>query len=232
MFHGFYYDSTYILVLIGALIVLAAQTGVKSAFQKYSKVLSTSGMTGADAARKALHDNGIYDVSVQHISGTLTDHFNPATKTVNLSDSVYGGSTVAAIAVACHECGHAMQHNEEYFPLKVRSALVPAANIGSKAGIPILIAGLIFSFHPIIFIGIILFTFGVAFQVVTLPVEFDASARALEYMKGSGIVSEGELDGSKKVLRAAALTYVASAASAILSLLRLILLSRNSRRNN
>ncbi|MBQ8970357.1 MAG: zinc metallopeptidase, partial [Lachnospiraceae bacterium] len=215
----FYYDSTYILVLIGAGLVLIAQGLVKSAFSKYSRIRSTSGMTGADAAQRALHDNGIYDVKVQHISGSLTDHFNPATKTVNLSDSVYGASTVAAVAVACHECGHAMQHNEEYFPLKLRSAIVPAANIGSRAGIPILLVGMLMSFHPVVFLGILLFTFGVAFQLVTLPVEFNASARALEYMERSGMVADSELEGSKKVLRAAALTYVASAASAILSLL-------------
>ncbi|MBQ7562611.1 MAG: zinc metallopeptidase [Lachnospiraceae bacterium] len=224
----FYYDSTYILVLIGAALVLIAQGLVKSAFSSYSRVRSTSGMTGAEAAQRTLHDNGIYDVKVQHISGSLTDHFNPATKTVNLSDSVYGASTVAAIAVACHECGHAMQHNEEYFPLKLRSAIVPAANIGSKAGLPILFAGIIFSFHPVVFLGILLFTFGVAFQIVTLPVEFNASARALAYLENSGLVADSELAGSKKVLRAAALTYVASAASAILSLLRLILISRGN----
>ena len=155
---------------------------------------------------------------------------NPATKTVNLSDSVYGASTVAAVAVACHECGHAMQHNEEYFPLKLRSAIVPAANIGSRAGIPILLVGMLMSFHPVVFLGILLFTFGVAFQLVTLPVEFNASARALEYMERSGMVADSELEGSKKVLRAAALTYVASAASAILSLLRLILISRGGSR--
>ena len=227
-----FYDSTYVLVLIGAVIVLIAQARVKSAFQKYSKVQSSAGITGAEAARKALHDNGIYDVSVQHIAGELTDHFNPANKTVNLSDAVYGSTSVAAIAVATHECGHAMQHNEDYFPLKLRSAIVPAASFGSKAGIPILFAGLLLSFQPVIFVGIVLFTLGVAFQIVTLPVEFDASNRALEYIERSGLVNESELSGSKKVLKAAALTYVAAAASAVLSLLRLILLSRGNRRND
>ncbi|MCR4658640.1 MAG: zinc metallopeptidase [Lachnospiraceae bacterium] len=227
-----YYDATYILVIIGAVIVLAAQAKVKSAFKKFSKVQSSAGITGAEAAQRALHDNGIYDVTVMHVPGELTDHFNPASKTVNLSDSVFSSTSVAAIAVATHECGHAMQHNEDYFPLRIRSAIVPAANFGSKLGMPILIAGLIFSFHPLTFIGVVLFTLGVAFQIVTLPVEFDASKRALEYLQGSGIVDESELGGSKKVLTAAALTYVASAAAAILTLIRLILLSRGSRRND
>lgn len=228
----FYYDSTYILVIIGAVIVLIAQGMVKSAFGKYSNIRSSAGITGAEAAKKALHDNGVYDVTVMRVPGELTDHFNPASKTVNLSDPVYGADSIAAIAVACHECGHAMQHNEDYLPLKIRSAIVPAASFGSKLGFPIVIAGLFFSLGPLMFAGVILFTLGVAFQIVTLPVEFDASRRALEYIEGSGLITGNELEGAKKVLRAAALTYVASAAAAVLSLLRLILLSRNSRRND
>ncbi len=228
----FYYDSTYILVIIGAVIVLIAQGMVKSAFAKYSNIRSSAGITGAEAAKKALHDNGVYDVTVMRVPGELTDHFNPASKTVNLSDPVYGADSIAAIAVACHECGHAMQHNEDYLPLKIRSAIVPAASFGSKLGFPIVIAGLFFSLGPLMFAGVILFTLGVAFQIVTLPVEFDASRRALEYIEGSGLITGNELEGAKKVLRAAALTYVASAAAAVLSLLRLILLSRNSRRND
>ena len=228
----FYYDSTYILVIIGAVIVLIAQGMVKSAFAKYSNIRSSAGITGAEAAKKALHDNGVYDVTVMRVPGELTDHFNPASKTVNLSDPVYATDSIAAIAVACHECGHAMQHNEDYLPLKIRSAIVPAASFGSKLGFPIVIAGLFFSLGPLMFAGVILFTLGVAFQIVTLPVEFDASRRALEYIEGSGLITGNELEGAKKVLRAAALTYVASAAAAVLSLLRLILLSRNSRRND
>ena len=226
-----YYDATYILVIIGAVIVLAAQAKVKSAFKKYSKVQSSAGITGAQAAEKALSDNGIYDVNVVHIAGELTDHFNPASKTVNLSDAVYGSTSIAAIAVATHECGHAMQHNEEYFPLKIRSAIVPAANFGSKLGMPILIVGLLFGAQPLTFLGVILFTLGVAFQLVTLPVEFNASSRALKYLENSGLVDQTELNGSKKVLTAAALTYVASAAAAMLTLLRLIILSKGRRRN-
>ncbi len=228
----YYYDTTYILVIIGAVIVLIAQGMVKSAFNKYSKIQCSAGITGAEAAKKALHDNGVYDVTVMRVPGELTDHFNPASKTVNLSDSVYGSNSIAAIAVATHECGHAMQNNEEYLPLKIRSAIVPAANFGSKLGFPIVIAGLFFSLGPLMFVGVLLFTLGVAFQIVTLPVEFDASRRALEYIEGSGLITGNELEGAKKVLRAAALTYVASAAAAVLSLLRLILLSRSSRRND
>ena len=228
----YYYDATYILVIIGTVIVLAAQGLVRSAFSKYSGIRCSAGLTGAEAARKALHDNGVYDVTVQHVPGELTDHFNPASKTVNLSDPVYGSDSIAAVAVAVHECGHAMQNNEDYLPLRIRSAIVPAANFGSKLGLPIVIVGLFLSFGPLMFAGVILFTLGVAFQIVTLPVEFDASRRALEYIEGRGLVNAGELAGSKKVLRAAAFTYVASAAAALLSLLRLILLSRNSRRND
>ena len=189
-------------------------------------------MTGAEAASQILRGAGIYDVMVQHVSGELTDHFDPRSKVLRLSDSVYGSSSVAAIGVAAHECGHAMQHNEEYFPLKLRSAIVPVANFGSKAGIPIIIAGVIFSyFQPLITIGILLFSLSVAFQLVTLPVEFDASRRALATLKTSGMLGEQELEGSRKVLSAAALTYVAAAASSILQLLRLILLFGGGRRN-
>ena len=228
----FYYDSTYIMVLMGAVIVLIAQAGVKLAFARYSRINSSAGITGAEAARRALQDNGIYDVSVRHIPGELTDHFDPTSRTVNLSDPVYGSTSVAAIAVATHECGHAMQHNEGYYPLRLRSAVLPAANLGSRAGIPLLIAGMFLSFQPLVLAGVIFFTFGVVFQLVTLPVEFNASDRALQYIESSGMVSESELDGQTKVLRAAAFTYVASAAAAVLSLLRLILLSRGSRRDD
>lgn len=231
-YHYFYYDSTYLLVLIGALLSIWASSRVKSTYAKYAKVASRSGMTGAEAASQILRGAGIYDVTVQHVRGDLTDHYDPRSKVLRLSDSVYGSSSVAAIGVAAHECGHAMQHNEEYFPLKFRSAIVPVANFGSKAGIPIIIAGVIFSyFQPLITIGILLFSLSVAFQLVTLPVEFDASRRALVTLKSSGMFQEQELEGSKKVLSAAALTYVAAAASSILQLLRLILLFGGGRRN-
>lgn len=231
-YHYFYYDSTYLLVLIGALLSIWASSRVKSTYAKYAKVAGRSGMTGAEAAAQILRGAGIYDVSIQHVRGELTDHFDPKSKVLRLSDSVYGSSSVAAIGVAAHECGHAMQHNEEYFPLKLRSAIVPVANFGSKAGIPIIIAGVIFAyFQPLITFGILLFSLSVAFQLVTLPVEFDASRRALVTLQSSGMLQEQELEGSKKVLSAAALTYVAAAASAILQLLRLILLFGGGRRN-
>jgi len=226
-----YFDSTYILVLIGAILSIWASTRVKSTYSKYAQVVSRSGITGAEAASRILRAAGIYDVSVQHISGALTDHFDPRSKVLRLSDSVYGSASVAAIGVAAHECGHAMQHNEDYFPLKLRGAIVPVANFGSKAGIPIIIAGVVFSyFQPLITVGILLFSLGVAFQLVTLPVEFDASRRALAVLESSGMLQEQELDCSKKVLRAAALTYVAAAAASILQLLRLILLFGGGRR--
>ena len=166
------------------------------------------------------------------MSGSLTDHFNPSTKVVNLSETVYDTPSVAAISVAAHECGHAMQHNEEYFPLKLRSAILPAANFGSKYGLWIVIAGLIISFfRPLVFIGVLLFAFGVLFQIVTLPVEFDASKRALATLEDMGILQNSEMEGARKVLKSAAMTYVASAAASILSLLRLILIAQGGRRS-
>jgi len=226
-------DWTYILVLIGMVITLWASSAVKSTFRKYSKYLATCNMTGKEVAEAILRSEGIYDARVEHVSGELTDHYNPATKIVNLSDPVYQSCSLAAIGVAAHECGHAMQHSEQYFPLKLRSAIVPIANIGSKVGIPCIIAGVIFSFlQPLIVIGVILFSFGVAFQLATLPVEFDASKRAIEKLVELGILSTEEVDGSRKVLKAAAMTYVASAAAAILSLMRLIILFGGGRRRD
>lgn len=225
-----YMDSSYILVLIGALFCLVTSGLVKSTFNKYSKVMSSSHLTGADVAAAILKREGIYDVRVERVAGSLTDNFNPSTKVVNLSESVYGASSVAAIGVAAHECGHAMQHNEEYFPLKLRSAILPAANFGSKYGLWIVLLGLFISiFRPLVFVGVVLFAFGVAFQIVTLPVEFDASRRALATLSDMGILEGRELDGARAVLKSAAMTYVASAAAAILSLIRLILISRGGR---
>ncbi len=226
-----YFDATYLLVIIGAVLTLAASAMVKGTFNKYAKVASASQMTGSQVAQAILQKRGIYDVTVQRVAGSLTDHFNPATKVVNLSESVYDSTSIAAISVAAHECGHAMQHDEEYFPLKVRSAILPVANFGSRFGIWIVIAGVLISFfQPLIFIGVLLFSFGVLFQIVTLPVEFDASKRALETISEMGILADGEMTGAQKVLKSAAMTYVASAAASILSLLRLILIARGGRR--
>lgn len=224
-YYGYYFDPTYILIIIAAIISLIAQWRVNSAFSKYSRVASMSGMTGAQAARMILKSNGINDVSVQRISGKLTDHYNPSTKVLNLSESVYGSTSVAAIGVAAHECGHAIQHARGYFPLSLRTALVPVANIGSQLSWVFIIVGAILSFNQtLITIGIIMFSAAVLFQLVTLPVEFNASARALEQLESNGILYRDEVSQTRKVLSAAALTYVAAAATAILQLLRLIIL--------
>lgn len=228
--YGYYYgflDPTYIMVLIGAVICLVASARVKSTYAKYNKVRSACGLTGAQAAERMLQMSGIYDVKVQHISGNLTDHYNPAKKTLNLSDSVYNSTSVAAIGVASHECGHAIQHQKAYVPLQLRTAIVPVANIGSTLAWPLIIIGLLFNStmsSVLISVGIWAFSLAVLFQLVTLPVEFNASARALNFLDTTGTLSQEELEGTKKVLKAAALTYVASAAAAILQLLRLILL--------
>ena len=224
-YYGYYFDPTYILIIIAAIISLIAQWRVNSAFSKYSRVASMSGMTGAQAARMILQSNGINDVSVQRISGKLTDHYNPSTKVLNLSESVYGSTSVAAIGVAAHECGHAIQHARGYFPLSLRTALVPVANIGSQLSWVFIIVGAILSFNQtLITIGIIMFSAAVLFQLVTLAVEFNASARALEQLESNGILYRDEVSQTRKVLSAAALTYVAAAATAILQLLRLIIL--------
>ena len=224
-YYGYYFDPTYILIIIAAIISLIAQWRVNSAFSIYSRVASMSGMTGAQAARMILQSNGINDVSVQRISGKLTDHYNPSTKVLNLSESVYGSTSVAAIGVAAHECGHAIQHARGYFPLSLRTALVPVANIGSQLSWVFIIVGAILSFNQtLITIGIIMFSAAVLFQLVTLPVEFNASARALEQLESNGILYRDEVSQTRKVLSAAALTYVAAAATAILQLLRLIIL--------
>lgn len=224
-YYGF--DPTYVLVLIGAVICLIASARVKSTFNKYSQYRSMSGMTGAQAAERILNSAGIYDVTVCHISGSLTDHYNPSKKTLNLSDSVYGSNSVAAIGVAAHECGHAIQHQKNYVPLTLRTAIVPVANIGSTLAWPLILIGLFFNRSTgamLINLGILFFSFAVLFQLVTLPVEFNASRRALHILGEQGILSDSELPYTRKVLKAAALTYVASAAAAILQLLRLVLL--------
>ena len=227
----YFYDWTYFLVIIGAIICMIASARVNSTFKKYSKYRSMTGMTGAQAAERILNYAGIYDVTIQHVSGNLTDHYNPKQKTLNLSDSVYNSTSVAAIGVAAHECGHAIQHQQEYAPLSIRSAIVPVANIGSQLAWPLILIGLFISSNTGVFfinLGIIAFSFAVIFQLVTLPVEFNASGRAIRILGDTGILAESELPYTKKVLSAAALTYVASAAAAILQL-RLILLTNRRR---
>lgn len=231
----YYFDPTYFLVLIGAVICMIASANVKSTYRKYAQYRSMTGMTGAQVAERLLRSAGLHDVSVGHVSGELSDHYNPATKVVNLSDTVYGSSSVAAIGVAAHECGHAIQHANGYVPLNLRSAFVPIANFGSSLAWPLIMIGLFInseSSQLIINAGIFLFSFAVIFQLITLPVEFNASSRALALLENQGILSEQELPYTKKVLGAAALTYVASAASAILQLLRLIMLFGGRRRDD
>ena len=232
---GYYYwDPTYILVVIGALICMIASARVKGTFNKYSQLRSMSGMNGAQVAQRVLQAAGIYDVQVRHVSGSLTDHYDPRTKTVNLSDPVYNATSVAALGVAAHECGHAIQHAKSYAPLSIRSALVPIANFGSMLAWPVILIGLFFNTRSsglIIDIGILLFSAAVLFQLVTLPVEFDASRRALVMLRTQGILADDELKYTR-VLKSAALTYVASAAAAILQLLRIILITNGRRRDD
>lgn len=224
-YFGFYFDPTYIFIIIGAVLCLLASAKVNTTFNHYQRVRSNSGMTGAEAAQRILNSQGIYHVSVEHIRGNLTDHYDPRTKVLRLSDSVYHSTSVAAIGVAAHECGHAIQDEKEYAPLKIRGALVPAANFGSQICWLFIIGGVLFGANSfLINLGILLFSLSVLFQIITLPVEFDASRRAVALLAQTGILGNEELKGTKKVLGAAALTYVASAAAAILSLLRLILL--------
>lgn len=233
---GYYYwDPTYILVVIGAVICMIASARVKGTFNKYSQLRSMSGMNGAQVAQRVLQAAGIYDVQVRHVSGSLTDHYDPRTKTVNLSDPVYNATSVAALGVAAHECGHAIQHAKSYAPLSIRSALVPIANFGSMLAWPVILIGFLFNTRSsglIIDIGILLFSAAVLFQLVTLPVEFDASRRALVMLRTQGILADDELRYTRRVLKSAALTYVASAAAAILQLLRIILITNGRRRDD
>ena len=224
--YGYYwrFDPTYLLIIIGMLLSLAASAKLKSTFAVYRGRRSASGLTGEQAARRILQAAGITDVQVRAVSGSLTDHYDPRTKTVNLSQDIFGHSSLAAVGVAAHECGHAIQHHIDYAPLSIRSALVPVANFGSTLSWPLFFAGLIFSIQPLLTLGIVLFSFAVLFQLVTLPVELNASSRALHMLESTGILSRDENSGARKVLRAAALTYVAALASSILQLLRLIIL--------
>lgn len=229
----YYYDPTYSLVLIGLLFCLVASARVRSTYAKYGRVRSHSGLTGREAAERILRSAGIYDVRIEHVSGNLTDHFDPQNRVLRLSDATYQSASVAAVGVAAHECGHAIQHSRGYAPLKLRSTIVPVANFGSAIAWPLILLGLLFnsrSSYLLIQIGILAFSFAVLFQLVTLPVEFNASRRAVQILGDSGMLLPDELSMTKKVLRAAALTYVAGAASAILQLLRIILLTGGRRR--
>lgn len=221
----YYFDPTYVLVLIGVAICLIASANVNSVMKKYSKVGNSTGLTGGEAARRILNNEGLYDVQVECLSEDSGDHYDPRTNTVRLSYSNYSGTSVTAVSVAAHECGHAIQHAQGYQPLNVRTAIVPVVNIGSRLGFPLILLGVLLSWNYVLIqIGIWAFSLSVIFQLVTLPVEFNASSRAIAKVDQYGLLSQTENDGCKKVLRAAALTYVAAAASSALQLLRLILL--------
>ncbi len=226
---GYYYyygfDPLYFLILISVVIAMVAQYKVKSTYSKYSRVRSDLGLTGAQAAQKILNMNGIYDVSIQHIAGDLTDNYNPRNKVLSLSDAVYNSTSIAAIGVAAHECGHAIQHDVGYAPLLIRNTIAPVVNIASSLSWIFIAAGLFFGMsHTLIDVGIIMFSLAVLFELITLPVEFNASGRALTILSDSGMLYPDETAGAKKVLSAAAMTYVASALTAVLQLLRLIML--------
>ena len=229
----YYYDWTYIIFMLPCLILsLICSATVKSRFSKYSKVNNSRGLTGAQAAFNVLSANGVTGVRIESVNGSLTDHFDPRSNVIRLSQPVYGASTVAAVGVACHEAGHACQHAEGYLPNKIRSAIVPVANIGSKLSWLFLLLGMFLPvrYNFFITIGIVMFSASVLFTLVTLPVEFNASSRALKTIKDTGMLTAEEYDGAKKVLQAAAMTYVAAAATAILQLIRLLLIFGNRRR--
>ena len=225
----FYYDWTMILVIPGLLLGLYAQFKVKSTFDRYSRVRTKSGLTAEAAARMLLSRGGSTNVTISRVNGSLTDHYDPSSKTLRLSDSVYGSDSVAAVGVAAHECGHALQEHDGYGLLKLRSALVPVVNIGSSLYLPIFMAGLLFSWEPLQMVGILCFGLTLLFSLVTLPVEINASKRALAML--DGVLEAEELQGAKAVLSAAALTYLASVISSALQLLRLILISRSRNRD-
>lgn len=234
----FFYDPTYILVLIGVAITMWASASMRSTFSRYSRERSMSGLTGRDVALRILHANGIYDVTVNPVAGQLTDHYDPRNKTVNLSEVIYNSPSVAAVGVAAHECGHAIQDNVGYFPLRLRTAIVPVANLGATLSWPLLLVGIVFAQggsylgYQLVQLGIMAFSFAVLFQLVTLPVEIDASSRALRNLNETGILPADEQGKARKVLGAAALTYVAAAASSLLQLLRIMILFGGNRRRD
>ncbi len=228
----YYYDPTYILVIIGALLSIIASANVKRAFSRYAKVRAGSGITASQAAALILQKNNINNVSIQGISGSLTDNYVPSKKALNLSDSTRNSDSIAAIGVAAHECGHAIQDASGYAPLVLTRTITPLCSIASKVSFPLILIGLIIGLTPFVKAGIIMFMVAISFQILTLPVEFDASRRAIRTLRENGMMSESELNGVKAVLTAAALTYVAAAASSLLQLLRLIMISRSGRRND
>lgn len=227
-YYGF--DLTYLIMVMPFVILsIWASSNVNSTFKRYSKVYSRRGLTGAQAAEQVLKNNGVYNVRIERVSGNLTDHFDPKSNVIRLSDNVYGNTSAAAIGVACHEAGHAVQYAQDYAPIKLRAAIIPVTNIGSMLAMPLIVLGLVLNFmtefsYTFVYIGIGCFGLSLLFQLITLPVEFNASHRAVAAISGAGLLDEQELDGAKKTLRAAALTYVAAAAVSLMQLLRLILI--------
>lgn len=232
-FGSMYFDKTYFLVIIGVIISMIAQANIQKAFNKYSKIKSKKNITGYQAAKYILDTNSYNDISIKKIGGSLSDYFNPATKEVALSGDSFTDTSIASIAVAAHECGHVIQYKEGYTPLKIKSWLVPAVNFGSKLAFPVILLGIFLSQQKLLDLGLILFSLALIFQLVTLPVEFDASRRAIRVIDESGMLHGEELDGAKAMLKAAAFTYVAATLSTALQLLRLFLLygNRNNRRD-
>ena len=237
-YYGYGFDWTYLVIVLPCLILsMWASSSVNSTFQKYAKVNSIRHLTGAEAAQRVLSANGVPGVRIERVSGNLTDHYDPRTNVIRLSDSVYSSTSVAAIGVACHEAGHAVQYAQNYGPIKVRAAIIPLTNIGSKLAMPLILLGILFSSlgtlsYAIVYLGIACFSLSLIFQLVTLPVEFNASRRAMETIESSGLLTAEEQQGAKKTLKAAAMTYVAATAVALAQLVRLILLFGGRRRRD
>lgn len=230
--YGLLFDPTYMLVIFGLIITMIASANVKSTFAKYNKVLSRHGLTGAETVRRILDANGLQHIRIEHVGGSLSDHYDPKNGVIRLSDSTYNSTSVAAIGVAAHECGHAIQHKVGYVPIKVRNGIVPFVNICNYASLPLIMIGLIMGSrgYNLAMLGVILFSAVLAFQIITLPTETNASKRALATMEGMYLLDEEELKGAKKVLVAAAMTYFAGVASSALQVLRLFLIVQNSNR--
>ncbi len=232
MFYNLFDPYYWILIVPSILLALWAQMMVSSNFKKYSAVYNRRGYTGADAARMILDSNGLYHIRIERIAGNLTDHYDPKAEVIRLSDSVYGSATVAAVGVAAHEAGHAVQHAVGYGPIKIRTAIIPVTRIGSTLSIPLILLGFVFQFQPLVLAGILFYATAALFQLVTLPVEFNASSRALKVLAQSEMLDTEELTGAKKVLSAAAMTYVAALLTALAQLLRLILIFGGRRRDD
>lgn len=230
LFGWFYYDWTMLIVLPAFFFAVWAQMKVKSSFNRYSKVGTQRGLTGAEAARRVLDANGLYDVKIEKVGGSLSDHYDPRDNVIRLSETVHDVASVAAVGVAAHEAGHAVQHAKKYFPIRVRMAIIPVTRIGSMLAMPLFIIGLLLANYTFALFGIALYSIVTFFQLVTLPVEFNASARAMETLKGEGILYGDELDGARSVLSAAAMTYVAALATSLLTLLRLLLIANSGNR--